>query len=153
MHANQRPEPPQLTFFDVEEQRIRSELLPADGTPYLTCSAEPYHPTEETYFSCLYSVSFFRSWSILHDHSWWLQCRWTVNHKLCLSTQPYLHHDNRSNVFLNESDPDLVIHLLLNPIWLVNKTPRYLNSIGWGRGSSPTQINWLLHGHLHYWPF
>ncbi|KAK3522012.1 hypothetical protein QTP70_021395 [Hemibagrus guttatus] len=47
--SKQMPEPPQLPPFDVEEQRLYSELLPGDKAP---------HPMEEAHFGRLYPGSY-----------------------------------------------------------------------------------------------
>ncbi|KAK3511436.1 hypothetical protein QTP70_008680 [Hemibagrus guttatus] len=52
------PEPPQLSPFDVEEQRLYSELLPGDSAPYPISKGAHCHPTEETHFGCLYPGSY-----------------------------------------------------------------------------------------------
>ncbi|KAK3540124.1 hypothetical protein QTP70_026453 [Hemibagrus guttatus] len=57
------PEPPQLSPFDVEEQRLYSELLPGDRAPYPTSKGAPRHPTEEAHFGRLYP----RSYPFGHD--------------------------------------------------------------------------------------
>ncbi|KAK3531115.1 hypothetical protein QTP70_011062 [Hemibagrus guttatus] len=44
-HPKQMPEPPQLSPFDVEEQRFYSELLPGDRAPYPISKGAPRHPT------------------------------------------------------------------------------------------------------------
>ncbi|KAK3542720.1 hypothetical protein QTP70_000097 [Hemibagrus guttatus] len=48
-HSKQIPEPPQLSPFDVEEQRLYSELLPGDRTPYPVSKGAPRHPTQNLY--------------------------------------------------------------------------------------------------------
>ncbi|KAK3558937.1 hypothetical protein QTP86_000063 [Hemibagrus guttatus] len=57
-HPKQMPEPPQLPPFDVEEQRLYSELLPGDRAPYPISKGAPRHPTEEAHFGCLYPGSY-----------------------------------------------------------------------------------------------
>ncbi|KAK3532634.1 hypothetical protein QTP86_027371 [Hemibagrus guttatus] len=57
-HPKQMPEPPQLSPFDVEEQRLYSELLPGDSAPYPISKGAHCHPTEETHFGCLYPGSY-----------------------------------------------------------------------------------------------
>ncbi|KAK3516868.1 hypothetical protein QTP70_027074 [Hemibagrus guttatus] len=57
-HPKQMPEPPQLPPFDVEEQRLYSELLPGDRAPYPISKGAPRHPTEEAHFGRLYSGSY-----------------------------------------------------------------------------------------------
>ncbi|KAK3555908.1 hypothetical protein QTP86_029779 [Hemibagrus guttatus] len=52
------PEPPQLPPFDVEEQRLYSELLPGDRAPYPISKGAPCHPTEEAHFGHLYPGSY-----------------------------------------------------------------------------------------------
>ncbi|KAK3542113.1 hypothetical protein QTP86_015541, partial [Hemibagrus guttatus] len=52
------PEPPQLPPFDVEEQRLYSELLPGDRAPYLISKGAARHPTEEAHFGHLYPGSY-----------------------------------------------------------------------------------------------
>ncbi|KAK3539729.1 hypothetical protein QTP70_012877 [Hemibagrus guttatus] len=52
------PEPPQLPPFDVEEQRLYSELLPGDRAPYPISKGAPRHPTEEAHFGRLYPGSY-----------------------------------------------------------------------------------------------
>ncbi|KAK3523144.1 hypothetical protein QTP86_020197 [Hemibagrus guttatus] len=47
------PEPPQLSPFDVEEQRLYSKLLPGDRAPYPISKRAPRHPTEEAHFGRL----------------------------------------------------------------------------------------------------
>ncbi|KAK3516275.1 hypothetical protein QTP70_008649 [Hemibagrus guttatus] len=54
-HPKQMPEPPQLPPFDVEEQRLYSELLPGDRAPYPISKGAPCHPTEEASFQPLVS--------------------------------------------------------------------------------------------------
>ncbi|KAK3523278.1 hypothetical protein QTP86_028469 [Hemibagrus guttatus] len=54
----QMPESPQLPPFDVEEQRLYSELLPGDRAPYPISKGAPRHPTEEAHFSRLYPGSY-----------------------------------------------------------------------------------------------
>ncbi|KAK3516543.1 hypothetical protein QTP70_021740 [Hemibagrus guttatus] len=56
-HPKQLLEPPQLAPFDVEEQRLYSELLPGDRAPYSISKGSPCHPTEETHFGLLYPGS------------------------------------------------------------------------------------------------
>ncbi|KAK3536298.1 hypothetical protein QTP86_001402, partial [Hemibagrus guttatus] len=57
-HLKQMPEPPQLPPFDVEEQRLYSELLPGDRAPYHISKGAPCHPTEEAHFGRLYLGSY-----------------------------------------------------------------------------------------------
>ncbi|KAK3506303.1 hypothetical protein QTP70_017471, partial [Hemibagrus guttatus] len=57
-HPKQMPEPPQLPPFDVEEQRLHSELLPGDRDPYPISKGAPRHPTEEVHFGRLYPGSY-----------------------------------------------------------------------------------------------
>ncbi|KAK3507331.1 hypothetical protein QTP70_014461, partial [Hemibagrus guttatus] len=57
-HPKQMPEPPQLPPFDVEEQRLYSELLPGDRAPYPISKGAPCHPTEEAHFGHLYPGSY-----------------------------------------------------------------------------------------------
>ncbi|KAK3514739.1 hypothetical protein QTP70_029689 [Hemibagrus guttatus] len=57
-HPKQMPEPPQLPPFDVEEQRLYSELLPGDRAPYPISKGAPRHPTEEAHFGRLYLGSY-----------------------------------------------------------------------------------------------
>ncbi|KAK3516971.1 hypothetical protein QTP70_029109 [Hemibagrus guttatus] len=57
-HLKQMPEPPQLSPFDVEEQRLYSELLPGDRAPYPIAKGAPRHPTEEAHFGRLYPGSY-----------------------------------------------------------------------------------------------
>ncbi|KAK3526133.1 hypothetical protein QTP70_016128 [Hemibagrus guttatus] len=57
-HPKQMPEPPQLPPFDVEEQRLYSELLPGDRAPYPISKGAPHHPTEEAHFGRLYPGSY-----------------------------------------------------------------------------------------------
>ncbi|KAK3560905.1 hypothetical protein QTP86_022883 [Hemibagrus guttatus] len=57
-HPKQMPEPPQLSPFDVEEQRLYSELLPGDRAPYPISKGAPRHPTEEAHFGRLYPGSY-----------------------------------------------------------------------------------------------
>ncbi|KAK3571026.1 hypothetical protein QTP86_001276 [Hemibagrus guttatus] len=52
------PEPPQLSPFDVEEQRLYSELFPGDRTPFPISKGAPHHPTEEAHFGRLYPASY-----------------------------------------------------------------------------------------------
>ncbi|KAK3543486.1 hypothetical protein QTP70_023211, partial [Hemibagrus guttatus] len=54
----QMPEPPQLPPFDVEEQRLYSELLPGDRAPYPISKGAPRHATEEAHFGRLYPGSY-----------------------------------------------------------------------------------------------
>ncbi|KAK3525040.1 hypothetical protein QTP86_013476 [Hemibagrus guttatus] len=56
-HPKQMPEPPQLSPFDVEEQRLYSELLPGDRAPNPISKGAPRHPTEEAHFGRLYPGS------------------------------------------------------------------------------------------------
>ncbi|KAK3529226.1 hypothetical protein QTP70_021926 [Hemibagrus guttatus] len=65
-HPKQMPESPQLSPFDVEEQRLYSELLPGDRAPYPISKGVPHHPTEEAHFGRLYSGSY----PFGHDHRW-----------------------------------------------------------------------------------
>ncbi|KAK3548823.1 hypothetical protein QTP70_020713 [Hemibagrus guttatus] len=57
-HPKQMPEPPQLPPFDVEEQRLYSELLPGDRAPYPISKGAPRHSTEEAHFGRLYLGSY-----------------------------------------------------------------------------------------------
>ncbi|KAK3538817.1 hypothetical protein QTP86_015944 [Hemibagrus guttatus] len=57
-NPKQTPEPPQLPPFDVEEQRLYSELLPGDRAPYPISKGAPRHPTEEAHFGRLYPGSY-----------------------------------------------------------------------------------------------
>ncbi|KAK3507441.1 hypothetical protein QTP70_020634 [Hemibagrus guttatus] len=57
-HPKQMPEPPQLPPFDVEEQRLYSELIPGDRAPYPISKGAPRHPMEEAHFGRLYSGSY-----------------------------------------------------------------------------------------------
>ncbi|KAK3568636.1 hypothetical protein QTP86_011433 [Hemibagrus guttatus] len=57
-HPKQMLEPPQLPPFDVEEQRLYSELLPGDRAPYPISKGAPCHPTEEAHFGRLYPGSY-----------------------------------------------------------------------------------------------
>ncbi|KAK3507438.1 hypothetical protein QTP70_020628 [Hemibagrus guttatus] len=52
-HPKQMPEPPQLSPFNVEEQRLYSKLLPGDRAPYPISKRAPRHPTEEAHFGRL----------------------------------------------------------------------------------------------------
>ncbi|KAF7645560.1 hypothetical protein LDENG_00201930 [Lucifuga dentata] len=52
------PEPPQLTPFDAEEQRLYSESLPNVQASHPVPETEPRHPTEEPHFRCLYPRSY-----------------------------------------------------------------------------------------------
>ncbi|KAK3571095.1 hypothetical protein QTP86_001787 [Hemibagrus guttatus] len=52
------PEPPQLPPFDVEEQRLYSELLLGDRAPYPISKGASRHPTEEAHFGRLYPGSY-----------------------------------------------------------------------------------------------
>ncbi|KAK3567827.1 hypothetical protein QTP86_027229, partial [Hemibagrus guttatus] len=52
------PEPLQLPPFDVEKQRLYSELLPGDRAPYPISKGAPRHPTEEAHFGRLYLGSY-----------------------------------------------------------------------------------------------
>ncbi|KAK3507062.1 hypothetical protein QTP70_003872 [Hemibagrus guttatus] len=51
-------EPPQQPPFDVEEQRLYSELLPGYRAPYPISKGAPCHPMEEAHFGCLYPGSY-----------------------------------------------------------------------------------------------
>ncbi|KAK3528665.1 hypothetical protein QTP70_007204 [Hemibagrus guttatus] len=57
-HPKQMPKPPQLSPFDVEEQRLYSELLPGDRAPYPISKGLPRHPAEEAHSGCLYLGSY-----------------------------------------------------------------------------------------------
>ncbi|KAK3555190.1 hypothetical protein QTP86_010028 [Hemibagrus guttatus] len=57
-HPKQMPKPPQLPPFNVEEQRLYSELLLGDIAPYAISKGAPCHPTEEAHFGCLYPGSY-----------------------------------------------------------------------------------------------
>ncbi|KAK3509026.1 hypothetical protein QTP70_018531 [Hemibagrus guttatus] len=57
-HSKQMPEPPQLPPFDVEEQRLYSELLPGVRAPYPISKGAPRHPKEEAHFGRLYLGSY-----------------------------------------------------------------------------------------------
>ncbi|KAK3543987.1 hypothetical protein QTP70_032746, partial [Hemibagrus guttatus] len=57
-HPKQMPEPPQLAPFDVEEQRLYSELLLGDRAPYPISKGAPRHPTEEAHFGHFYPGSY-----------------------------------------------------------------------------------------------
>ncbi|KAK3509062.1 hypothetical protein QTP70_020202, partial [Hemibagrus guttatus] len=57
-HTKQMLEPPQLSPFDVEEQRLYSELLPGDRAPYPISMGAPHHPTGEAHFGRLYPGSY-----------------------------------------------------------------------------------------------
>ncbi|KAK3509598.1 hypothetical protein QTP70_006792 [Hemibagrus guttatus] len=57
-HPKQMPASPQLSPFDVEEQRLYSEILPGDRAPYPISKGAPRHPTEEAHFSRLYLGSY-----------------------------------------------------------------------------------------------
>ncbi|KAK3569482.1 hypothetical protein QTP86_031418 [Hemibagrus guttatus] len=57
-HPKQMPEPPQLAPFDVEEQRLYSELLLGDRAPYPISKGAPRHPTEEAHFGRFYPGSY-----------------------------------------------------------------------------------------------
>ncbi|KAK3514726.1 hypothetical protein QTP70_029193, partial [Hemibagrus guttatus] len=46
-HPKQMPEPPQLAPFNVEEQRLYSELFPGDRDPYPISEGAPRHPMEK----------------------------------------------------------------------------------------------------------
>ncbi|KAK3555297.1 hypothetical protein QTP86_014982 [Hemibagrus guttatus] len=52
-HPKQMPEPPRLPPFNVEEQRLYSELLPGDRAPYPISKGVPRLPTEEAHFGRL----------------------------------------------------------------------------------------------------
>ncbi|KAK3534941.1 hypothetical protein QTP70_002024 [Hemibagrus guttatus] len=54
----QMPEPPQLCPFDVEEQRLYSELLPGDRAPYPISKGAACHPMEEAHFGRSYPGSY-----------------------------------------------------------------------------------------------
>ncbi|KAF7653624.1 hypothetical protein LDENG_00080760, partial [Lucifuga dentata] len=51
------PEPPQLTPFDAEEQRLYSESLPDVQASHPVPESEPRHPMEEPHFRRLYPRS------------------------------------------------------------------------------------------------
>ncbi|KAK3526720.1 hypothetical protein QTP70_032135 [Hemibagrus guttatus] len=57
-HPKQMPELPQLPPFDVEEQRLYSELLLGDRALYPISKGVPRHPTEEAHFGLLYPGSY-----------------------------------------------------------------------------------------------
>ncbi|KAK3557634.1 hypothetical protein QTP70_032303 [Hemibagrus guttatus] len=57
-HPKQMPEKYQLSPFDVEEQRLYSEVLPGDRAPYPISNGAPRHPTEEAHFGRLYPGSY-----------------------------------------------------------------------------------------------
>ncbi|KAK3567625.1 hypothetical protein QTP86_020275 [Hemibagrus guttatus] len=57
-HPKQMPKPPQLSPFDVEEQRLYSELLPGDRAPYPISKGAPRHPTAEAHFGRSYPGSY-----------------------------------------------------------------------------------------------
>ncbi|KAK3566605.1 hypothetical protein QTP86_001083 [Hemibagrus guttatus] len=57
-HPKQMPEPPQLSPFDVEEQRLYSKLLPGNRAPYPIFKGAPRHPSEEAHFGRLYPGSY-----------------------------------------------------------------------------------------------
>ncbi|KAK3546058.1 hypothetical protein QTP70_019981, partial [Hemibagrus guttatus] len=57
-HPKQMPKPPQLSPFDVEEQRLYSKLLPGDRAPYPISKGAPHHPMEEAHFGRLYLGSY-----------------------------------------------------------------------------------------------
>ncbi|KAK3537762.1 hypothetical protein QTP70_017850, partial [Hemibagrus guttatus] len=57
-HPKQMPEPAQLPPFDVEEQRLYSQLLPGVRAPYPISKGAPRHPTEEAHFGRLYPGSY-----------------------------------------------------------------------------------------------
>ncbi|KAK3557635.1 hypothetical protein QTP70_032302 [Hemibagrus guttatus] len=57
-HPKQMPEKYQLSPFDVEEQRLYSEVLPGDRAPYPISNGGPRHPTEEAHFGRLYPGSY-----------------------------------------------------------------------------------------------
>ncbi|KAF7650212.1 hypothetical protein LDENG_00129660, partial [Lucifuga dentata] len=56
-HPYYVPEPPQLTPFDVEEQRLYSESLLDVRASHPVPESEPRHPTEESHFRRLYPRS------------------------------------------------------------------------------------------------
>ncbi|KAK3516010.1 hypothetical protein QTP70_000994 [Hemibagrus guttatus] len=57
-HPKQMPEPPQPPPFNVEEQRLYSELLPGDRAPYPISKGAPHHPMEDAHFGSLYPGSY-----------------------------------------------------------------------------------------------
>ena len=70
------PEPPQLTPFDVQEQRLYSKF-PVDGrAPLHISKGEPSHPLKEANFSRLYprphSFSYYSDPVIIGDG--WNKC-------------------------------------------------------------------------------
>ncbi|KAK3533720.1 hypothetical protein QTP70_024318, partial [Hemibagrus guttatus] len=114
-HPKQMPEPPQLSPFDVEEQRVYSELLPGDRAPYPISKGAPHHPMEEAHFGRLYpgSYPFDRDPELM-----------TIDRHIDrITAAPALIHLSISR------------SILPSP---VNKTPRYLNFSTRGRNSPPT---------------
>ena len=136
-HPDQMPEPPQLTPFDAEEQRLYSELPPDVWAPHLISKAEPSHPPEETQFGRLYPRSpSFGHYPQLTGEGW--NVDGPVNRELRLPAQLLLHHNGpvqRPYYCRCRTNPS--VHLIFPS--LMNKTPRYLNSFAWGSNSLPTR--------------
>ncbi|KAK3527484.1 hypothetical protein QTP86_023019, partial [Hemibagrus guttatus] len=107
-HPKQMPEPPQLPPFDVEEQRLYSELLPGDRAPYPISKGAPCHPTEEAHFGRLYPGSY----PFGHDPELMAIDRYIDPHYCCCCTDPSVNLTIHPSL-TREQDPEILklLHL------------------------------------------
>ncbi|MED6278275.1 hypothetical protein CHARACLAT_022045 [Characodon lateralis] len=121
---------PQLIPFDVNEQRLYSELLPNRLAPHPISKGVTGHPAEEAHFNNLYPGSH----SFGHDQRFMPISKGRnvdglVNRELRFLAQLILHHNGptqRPHCCSGCTDPSSISHSILPS--LMNKTPRCLNS-------------------------
>ncbi|KAK3560234.1 hypothetical protein QTP86_002183 [Hemibagrus guttatus] len=125
-HPKQMPEPPQLLPFDVEEQRLYSELLPGDRAPYPISKETPHHPTEEAHFGRLYPGSYLFGPELMTIGES-RNVDLLVNRELCLLAQLLLHHNrpvHRPYYCCRCTDPS--VNLTIHPSLTRKQDPEIL---------------------------
>lgn len=125
------PEPPWLTCFDTEEDRLYFELPSDVRAPHITSKAELGYPTEEAHLSSFLSrisgpqcERTSKLWSVPFDPA-------------SVSSSFNFIMTNRSNTLITEEQALIYWFISIQPL-LVNKTPIFLTSSTWWRDSPLT---------------